>query len=155
MQSVDSSGLKDLQNRLDNLLQKSPEMRYQLHNEMAKLLKDEVDRQINTAGFKDGGTRLRGWQESRVGTHGGYAAIRPVRGQTGANSPGAITNYNENGHKIRSRKSADKRYKPKIRTPYVSGRHFYNNARASAATKIEKLIDDFTKELSEAIGGGT
>lgn len=156
MQSVDLFELEDLTGRLDKLLNQFPEERRKLHEEIAEIAKREVDTQIVASGINDANNKIRGWQEARVGSGGGYAAVSAVKGKglTGDNSPGAITNYLEGGHRIRPPSGQAKRYKPAIKTPYVDGRHFYKEARYAVEAKIIGLVERFAEDLVSRIEGG-
>ena len=101
MQSIEINGLAELDAKLQAILKELPEARRQLHERLAEMAKKEVDAQIDASGLNDSHGKIKGWQEAHVGSGGGYAAVRPQKGMTGDNSPGAITNYLENGHRIR------------------------------------------------------
>jgi hypothetical protein len=120
---------------------------------MAALLKQEVDAQIIASGINDSSGKVRGWQQEHVGSGGGYAAIRPTNSSTGGNSPGAITNYLESGHKIRTPSGKARYYKPKIKTSFVEGRHFYQNAAKSVEAKAIRLAERFAEDLAKRIEG--
>ena len=90
-----------------------------------------------------------------VGSGGGYAAIRPVDTSTGDNSPGAITNYLESGHKIRRPSGLARRYRSRIRKAYVDGYHFYQKAETRVEAKAIKLAQEFADKLAKRIEGGS
>lgn len=153
MQSVEMRGMNQLSDDLEALLKESPKLRRELHQELADMAQKEV-RQAIAGSVNDSHGRVRGWQEKYVGSGGGYAAVRPTDSSTGKNSPGAITNYLEGGHKIRPASGTAKRKrKPRIRVAYVDGRHFY----ASAATRVEakalQIAEAFADSLAEKLGG--
>lgn len=150
MQSVEFEGLKELDRRFASVLDKFPSQRRELFERIAQRLEAEVGQQIYMSGIDDASGKIEGWQKGRVGSLGGYAAVSAVSGKTGPNSPGAITNYLENGHKIRP---PGKLKRSRVHVAYVNGYHFYQyaaeNAEAIAANEAEKLAD----ELSRALGG--
>lgn len=120
-----------------------------LHEELAVIAKGIVDK--NIAGtVRDTNGKVRSWQEKHVGSGGGYAAVRATSAATGNNSPGAITNYLESGHAIR-RPSGGKNYRPRIKTPYVSGRHFYQKSvqdvESAAIAQTENFVSNLAKQL--------
>lgn len=154
MQSVDIKGLEELTENLNALLAKAPEARRKLHEELADMAKKEVDAQIVASGIQDDQGKIREWQEEHVGSGGGYAAVRAAKGSTGDNSPGAITNYIESGHKIRQPSSNAKHYKPRINMPYVEGRHFYQNAQRNVDAKAVQIAEQFAEKLADRIEGG-
>jgi hypothetical protein len=153
MQSVEFDGLKKLDNDLRDIFTEIPKAKKELHGKIADLIKAEVDKEINSSGLNDSSGKIKAWQESTVGSGGGYAAGHAVKGETGHSSPGAITNYLENGHRIREPSGESKKYKPRIKKSYVDGYHFYQ----SASTKVEaKAIDEaerFVEEIKKKMEG--
>lgn len=156
MQAVDTKGLQELDRALGGLLKTLPGARRELHHDLAALLKEEVDANI-TESVVDSRGKIRRWQQPHVGSRGGYAAIRAIGSTegapTGKDSPGAITNYLESGHKIRL-PGGGKRYRPKINVLYVNGRHFYQSTRRTAEPKAMRLARDFADRVGEGIAGG-
>lgn len=153
MQSINTN-LDDITKDLDAILKELPEERRKLHHELAEMIKKEVDTQIVAAGVNDSQGNIRKWQESHVGSRGGYAAVRASDKSTGDNSPGAITNYLTSGHKIRPASGKAKRYKPKIKKAYVDGRHFYQAAQKSVDAKAIQIVSKFADELAARLEGG-
>lgn len=153
MQSVEFDELNKLDKTLKGILDSVPEARKKLHEKIAGIIKKEVDTQINSSGLNDGSGKIKGWQETTVGSGGGYAAGHAVKGETGDNSPGAITNYLENGHKIREPSGKSKNYRPRINKAYVDGYHFYQSAsttvEAKAIAEAERFADEIRKKLEE------
>ncbi len=151
--------LDALTEELDAILEQFPRKRRELHEQLGQMMQEEVNAQIAQAGFKGGGDRLKSWQEVNVGSGGGYAAVRPTNTTTGSNSPGAITNYNEAGHKIRKpglkvhRGKKKYRYRPKINVPYVDGKHFYDAARRNVEEKAIQIVEDFVDEIAKELEG--
>ncbi|PKM71515.1 MAG: hypothetical protein CVU91_13410 [Firmicutes bacterium HGW-Firmicutes-16] len=152
MQSVEHEGLQNLDRRFASVLNKFPSERKELFERIAKRLEQEVGQQIYMSGVNDYSGKIEGWQKGRVGTGGGYAAVSAVRGKTGPNSPGAITNYLNSGHRIRP---PGRLKRSRVHVAYVNGYHFYQyaaaNAEAIAANEAEKLAD----ELAHELGGET
>lgn len=152
MQSVDLMGLDKLDEDFQKLLDEIPEARRNMHERIANAVQNEVRAQIDTSGINDSSGKIKDWQEGRVGSGGGYAAVSPVKGQTGANSPGAITNYLENGHRVRQPSGNAKRIRRgRAKNAYVNGYHFYQSARnraeAIAISEAEKYADEIAKKL--------
>ena len=152
MESIEKDGLEELDAKLSDILERAPEARRELHERLADELKQEVDMQIANS-VNDSNGEISGWQEPHVGSGGGYAAVRPTDSSSGPDSPGAITNYLENGHAIRNPSGRAKNYRPAIHTPYVDGRHFYEATRASADSKVIAAADEFAEELREKLSG--
>ncbi len=155
MQSIDTKGFDELDAALARILDRAPEKRREFHEEMAGLIKDELDAAIASSGLADSAGAVRRWQIKHVGSGGGYAAVRAAGtregGEVGPNGPGAVTNYLENGHAIRTPGGRAKNYRPRIRVAYVNGYHFYETAfsqiEGRAIEKAEEWLDDIAKEL--------
>ena len=138
--SIDMRGLERLEKDLNALLKEIPEARRKLHQQFADLAKGLVDESID-ATVNDANGHVKSWQEKRVGSGGGYAAVSPQKGKTGRDSPGAITNYLENGHAIRSSSAR------------VEGRHFYAAAATKAQAKALELAEGFAEKLAAQLEG--
>lgn len=152
MPGVNVRGLAELDAKLDRLLKEFPEERRKLHEEIAQSIKKEVDTQISNT-LNDSRGKVRSWQVSYVGSGGGYAAVRPKGGQIGGNSPGAITNYLEHGHKIRGPSGKSDRYRSRIKRIYVDGRHFYQRARRQVEVEAIKRAEALAERLAKRIEG--
>ncbi len=153
MQSVDLSMFEQFDNDLKALLDEVPGRRRELHEKIAEAIKQEVDTQISNSGLSDSSGKIKKWQESHVGSGGGYAAVRATDRTIGDNSPGAITNYLENGHAIRSPSENSKNYRPRIKTPYVDGYHFYQSARNNVEAKAISIAEEFADEIRQRLEG--
>ena len=152
MQSVEYGGLQELDRRFASVLDKFPSQRRELFERVAQRLEAEVVQQVKASGINDSSGKIASWQKGRVGTGGGYAAVSAVKGETGANSPGAITNYLENGHRIRP-PGVLKR--SRVHVAYVNGYHFYQNAAARAEAVAGDEGEKLAEALSRALGGET
>jgi hypothetical protein len=153
MQNVDFSELISFDDELKALLEELPERRRELHARIGPVIKSEVDMQIAQSGLNDSSGRVKDWQGTHIGSGGGYAAVRATDKSTGKDSPGAITNYLENGHKIREPSGNSERYRPRIKKTYVDGFHFYKNARSEAEAKALEAAEEYVKEISEKLEG--
>jgi hypothetical protein len=153
MQSINTRGLDELSQRFEKLLRESDDLRREFHEEAAQVLKREISRSIDSSGLQDGRGRIKGWQESRIGSRGGYAAISAEKGETGPNSPGAITNYLENGHRIRRPSGRAKRYKPRNRVIYVNGFHFYAGAVRSVQAQLVGRAEELARKIGDTLEG--
>ncbi len=154
MQTIDLDELEKLINQLESTRKMLPEMRRKVFErakeEMLELVRGNIDGRL-----EDTHGKVQRWQEGHVGSRGGYAAIRAVSGESGANSPGAITNYLENGHKIRGPLGKSKRYRPKIRVARVPGRGFYQASNAAMAQIAARIADEMAKEVVSSLEGKT
>ncbi len=120
---------------------------------LSESMKRTVDSQIAASGVNDSRGTVRAWQQSRIGSGKGYAAVSPVKGGSRGNSPGAITNYLESSHKVRSPSGRAKRYKPRIKRMQTRAFRFYYSAGqgleadiAAEEQKLESRLDDIIKE---------
>lgn len=147
-------GLRGLERSFDKLLEEIPERRRELHERVGRAVQRELQRQIAASGINDSSGRVRRWQVVHIGSGGGYAAVRPEKGKTGADSPGAITNYLEGGHRIASPRGG-KNYRPRLRVSYVSGYHFYAaaamRAESIAIGEAEAWADEIARELEASL----
>lgn len=153
MQSVEFDGLNKLDNDLKDILDSVPQARKELHEKIADIIKKEVDKEISASGLNDSSGKIKDWQESVVGSGGGYAAGHAVKGNTGENSPGAVTNYLENGHRIREPSGTSKNYRPHIKKSYVDGYHFYQSASTTVEAKAIEEADHFVEEIKRKMEG--
>ena len=153
MQSVDISGLDKIDKALSDALKKAPEMRRKLHEELARNMHNAVVSNIGMTTEQHTGD-LQRWQKAYVGSGGGYAAVRPENTSTGANSPGAVTNYVNSGHKIRRAANGMRgRRKRRIRVAYVDGRYFYQSAARDMESALASLAEKFVRDIASIIEG--
>ena len=142
--------INELSEKLNKVLSEMPNARRELHEEIKDLLKKEVDANID-ASLSDFHGKIKNWQEAEVGSGGGYAAVRAKKGETGDDSPGAITNYLEGGHKIRTPSGKNKYYKPRIKKVYVDGFHFYAKTRQTIEAKVISIAEDFADDIIRSL----
>lgn len=153
-QSVKISGLEHLRKDLEELSEELPKMRQEIHEELAgQMLAAVQDALAQKAGSSSG--TVAGWQESYVGTKGGYAAVRPAPGKfrKTEKSPreyayGQITNAIENGHAIRRPSGRWRHYRARVKKRYVLGLHFYQQVQGN---RLEKLALDAANRLADRI----
>lgn len=152
---VDFSGLDDFAAAIANTLKTMPDEQRSAHEGIATALKSGLDGNIS-ASLNDSRGRVKSWQQSHVGSGGGYAAIRPIGGSgSGRNdSPGAITNYLESGHRIRRPTGAAKRRRPsRAKVAYVNGRHFYQSTEQSIESAATAMAEGLADKLAEKLEG--
>ena len=140
MQSVEYSGLRRMETRFALVARASEEQRRELHERIGVKMQNVVHASISQSGINDSHSKIKGWQEHYEGSRGGYTAIRPASGVTGRDSPGAITNYLENGHKAGSKR--------------VAGFYFYRMSKRSAVSIADFEINQFVNNLRRQIEGG-
>lgn len=142
---VDTRALKALSADLEKLLEEAPELRREYHEdvmrEMERAVRDEIDR----SEIDDSRGHVKSWQAGHVGSGGGYAAIRPIGSRegaaTGPDSPGAVTNYLEHGHRNRD-------------DSFTPGRHFYSKARAAVEVYAIRRAEGLMDAVRERVEGG-
>lgn len=149
MQSINEGELAKIGKGIDELLKEAPNMRRKLHEQMGNAAYNAVMQEISKSTKRHTGN-LQRWQSKYVGSGGGYAAVRAEKGLVGKNSPGAITNYVNSGHRIRPSTTNRKR---KINVAYVDGRHFYQASKRDLPEKLAKLGEAFVSEIAERIVG--
>ena len=167
-QSINLSELEEFDRTLAAMLEEFPEMRRKLHQELGALAKREIEVAIASSGINDSHGKIRRWQVMHVGSGGGYAAVRPLYEndgkypRQGENSPGAITRYLNQGHRIRrfnkvstgKHRKKGRGYRPRIHVSYVNGYHFYDTAINSFEAKAIKKAEEFANRLVERLEGG-
>ena len=152
MQGVDFSGLNELDDMFNEILNDFPDKRRELHEDMKQMLKREVDSSISGS-LNDNNGLVKSWQEARTGSGGGYAAISAKR-NTFHNeyAVGYITNALENGHRIRPPKRQSKYYRSRVKQARVEGRSFYqksiSNAISKAIDMTRQMVDELTNEMN-------
>ena len=124
-------------------------MRRKLHEQMGDVAYNAGMQEVSRSTQRHTGN-LQRWLSIYVGSGGGYAAVRAEKGLVGKNSPGAITNYVNSGHRIRPSTTNRKR---KINVAYVDGRHFYQASKRDLPEKLAKLGEAFVSEIAERIVG--
>ncbi|MEG2526714.1 MAG: hypothetical protein RSA62_05795 [Oscillospiraceae bacterium] len=147
--------LNEVVSDFEKLVKDIPDMRRELHTHLGKMMDTQLRINIYESLNGDVG-KIIDMQHTVVGSGGGYAATRAVSGQSGrANSPGAITNYLESGHRIRPRGTAPG-YRPRIKVSgaYVSGRHFYAKTAANIEPILIAAAEAFCDKLAKRIEGG-
>lgn len=151
-QSVTVKGLDELIGSLQDVAEDFPRVRREFHEAVAEEIREEVLKSLGNRAKSSTG-KVAGWQESVVGTLGGYAAMRPRKGKDGKYAYGYITNAIESGHAISRPRKARKGYRARIRKRYVLGLHFYERAKPLAEKRAidgaNRLADTIKQKLEE------
>ena len=146
-QSVTVKGLDELIGSLQDVAEDFPRVRREFHEAIAAEIQDEVVKSLGSRARESSG-KVAGWQESVVGSGGGYAAVRPIKGKDGhGRAYGYITNAIESGHAISRPRKNRKGYRARIKKRYVLGLHFYERAKPFA----EKRAIDGANRLADTI----
>lgn len=156
--------LSTLSMKFEKAMAAGKQAREGYHVAVGAKLKEALDGSIDASGVNDAHGTVKRWQVVHVGSGGGYVAIRATSvgdagyPSPGRNSPGAVTNYLENGHKVREpRAMQDKRKKDKSLRKWdtrkrVDGRGFYLATRKQALTIALQEADRIVKAIEEAFG---
>lgn len=151
-QSVTVKGLDELIGSLQDVAEDFPRVRREFHEAVTEEIREEVLKSLGSRAKSNTG-KVAGWQESVVGTLGGYAAMRPRKGKNGKYAYGYITNALENGHAISRPRKARKGYKARVKKRYVLGLHFYERAKPFAEKRAidgaNRLADTIKQKLEE------
>lgn len=151
-QSVTVKGLDELIGSLQDVAEDFPRVRREFHEAVTEEIREEVLKSLGSRAKSNTG-KVAGWQESVVGTLGGYAAMRPRKGKNGKYAYGYITNALENGHAISRPRKARKGYKARVKKRYVLGLHFYERAKPLAEKRAidgaNRLADTIKQKLEE------
>lgn len=156
MLEVRVTGMEEIGQALEEVLASSRAMRTELHTDVGRRIKQELD--INIAGsIRDSHGRIRSYQVTYVGSGGGYVSVRPGKGDTDKTwrgkplAKGALTNFLQSGHAIRTPSGNARRYRRRIRTAYVDGRGFYTATHARADAIAMEEADAFVDRLTEML----
>lgn len=151
-QSVTVKGLDELIGSLQDVAEDFPRVRREFHEAVAEEIREEVLKSLGSRAKSSTG-KVAGWQESVVGTLGGYAAMRPQKGKDGKYAYGYITNAIESGHAIPRPRKNRKGYKARVKKRYVLGLHFYERAKPFAEKRAidgaNRLADTIKQKLEE------
>ena len=112
MSNIDKKGLAQAMVRLDKLTADLPGQRREAVQRLGNLAEEATLSSIRDR-VRDSRGKVQSWQQKRLGSGGGYAAVSPARRSapprypaTGPNSPEAVTNYLEHGWLHRSGRRA-------------------------------------------------
>lgn len=146
------NGLRQFADRCDAEVKRKRADQRAIHERLGARMQTAVRGQIRGK-INDAHGHVSGWQTKYIGTGGGYAAVRAADAGSGPDSPGAITNYLENGHAIRRPGGRSPRYRPRIKVLYVDGRGFYNAARPSLPRMLQSEVDRWGREVAGRLEG--
>lgn len=157
--SVNTSGLAELRTRIDNANNSIPDLQRAAHERLGQVIQRTVRGNISTS-LNDSHGKIAGWQDIFVGSGGGYVAVRAATSPTGRNGAGAVTNYLENGHVKRQRRTYVKKQSRNIRViraqasnNWVEGRHFYQKSKSSLQRVVQQEAENILNQLVSNLGG--
>lgn len=159
MESIEVTGLYELDKALDDLVKKFPQMKRELHEKAADIMWENVTDNIykdvygSNLDYDDNedtrtGNLLNG-QDKVVGSGGGYAVVRP--------NPKVAphTHLLDEGHKIvvgRNPSKWEKRAGAKDTRKvvgFVNGKHFYKKAILQSAPQLIAETEKLANEVTE------
>ena len=153
-QTVELHGFDKLEQSWTSLLKTFPAEKRKVLQEIGAELLQQVRREIGGEG------KVAGWQETHMGSGGGYVAVR-ARANTYQTTKsgkryavGYITNAIEGGHRTAGRHSGTKskgyRYRPRNKVAAVPGKWFYADVRE----RLDALTQDDLRKLMQTILDG-
>ena len=155
-QTVNTADLDRLVERWDRLVREFPQQKRALMERMAPKMLELVQQEIGGSGT------VQGWQGPHIGSGGGYAAVRP-EADTYKTTPGGkryavgyVTNAIEGGHKHGGQRGSERlgyRYRPRIKTAAVPGKHFYQKVRQILPNLAESEIRSLLQTIKEGLEG--
>lgn len=156
---IDTRELERLIEKLEQSPKVLSEAKRRAFEAAAPKLKALLDQEIGGTG------RVRGWQESIVGSKGGFAKVRP-KAKTWAESRGSktyaengpkryavgyITNAINSGRQVRTRKTFAQERGYSIGS--VPGKHFYAHVQDQADTVAQETAEEIVAALLEHLEG--
>jgi len=161
MLSLDTSGWTKFLKAWENVIEAYPDAKRQALEEAGKAVLQEVRNQIIITGIRDNRSRVRSWQQYRMGSGGGYVAISPAV----VDVPGKglmskkITKYLDLGHAAREPSGKSKRYQPRINAAgigakgnvYVRGRYFYRAVKPQADSIAKKAAEKVLAQIENML----
>lgn len=157
----------------DSLFEVVPEARAEAVKAMGEAAKQELDAQIGAADLEtDAKGTVRSWQELRLGSRGGYAALSPRSGTAAPRSgkqhtwKGAavtqrqVTKWLERGHGTRKPRAGSATawnqagtagIRRRSAVSYVKGRQFYSYTRGKALDLALKAADRALSRIADEV----
>ena len=144
MQSVEISGLKEVQKKLEGYPEAMKKARSEFFEEAGREMLSTVQRRIGGRGY------VANVQSQYVGSGGGYAAVRAkAKTELRGYAAGYITNALENGHKVRGPSDHPKRKRKSRREEgrdRVDGIYIYRMTNADVA---RRLTEEGAREIEK------
>ena len=148
--SIEIRGLDEIDARLQKAIDEFSEIRREAFVALEPELKGLVDVSIDSSGLNDSHGKIKGFQDAAIGSLGGYAAVRASKASSGDdNGPGAITNYLENGHRVRK----PGKTKPRAKMLRVPGYGFYATSRSKLPAIADRIAESIAEKLHDILEG--
>lgn len=164
--TLDRKAVQKFHSYWEDLMEEFPEARATAVKAMGEAVKRDLDAQIGTADLEeDAKGTVQSWQEVRLGSRGGYAAVAPQKGIIPASAgrqhtwKGAavtkkqVTRFLERGHGVRKPAPGSSRKWNRVGRSglntvtglrYVKGRMFYSWTKMKA---LEHALDAANEAL--------
>lgn len=157
--SNNTSGLAEMRTRIDNARNSIPELRRAAHERLGQVVQRTVRGNISTS-LNDSHGKIASWQDIFVGSGGGYVAVRAATSPAGRDGAGAVTNYLENGHVKRRKRTYVRKQTRNVRiiraqasNNWVEGRHFYQKSKSSLKREVQQEAENILNQLVSSLGG--
>lgn len=148
--SIEIRGLDEIDARLQKAIDEFSEIRREAFIALEPELKGLVDVSIDSSGLNDSHGKIKSFQDAAIGSLGGYAAVRASKASSGDdNGPGAITNYLENGHRVRRPGKS----KPRAKMLRVPGYGFYAASRSKLPAIADRIAESIAEKLHDILEG--
>lgn len=157
-----TKGLYELGERIEKASKELKVKKRAMYEKLGPVVLQDVRIQIGMK-LGDYHGRIKSWQEYQVGSKGGYVAVRPIKGEVGIAAksgkvtkkrPGAVTNYLESGHRIRSPSgNAKQKQRRRINVGYVKGYYFYRAAKKEIERNAQEYAEDMIQQVANELEG--
>ena len=159
MQSIDTSGLSELRRTFQQARQSIPQLQRAAHERLGQVVQRTVRDNISTS-LNDSHGKIASWQDVFVGSRGGYVAVRATDSPAGRNGAGAVTNYLENGHVKRKKRTYVRKQTRNVRiiraqasNNWVEGRHFYQKSKSAVQQEVQREAENLANQIASSLGG--
>lgn len=159
MQSIDTSGLSELRRTFQQARQSILQLQRAAHERLGQVVQRTVRGNISTS-LNDSHGKIASWQDVFVGSRGGYVAVRVATSPTGPNGAGAVTNYLENGHVKRRKRTYVRKQTRNVRIiraqagdNWVDGRHFYQKSKSAVQQEVQREAENLANQIASSLGG--
>lgn len=157
--SVNTSGLAELCTRIENVNNSIHELQRAAHERLGQVLQRTVRGNISTS-LNDSHGKIASWQDVFVGSSGGYVAVRAATSPAGRDGAGAVTNYLENGHVKRRKRTYVRKQTRNVRiiraqasNNWVEGRHFYQKSKSAVQQEVQREAENLANQIASSLGG--
>lgn len=167
---VDRRRVDEFNRFWEDLYKAFPRARAEAVEAMGQAVKKDLDTQIGAADLSAGGKgSVRSWQELRLGSKGGYAAVGPGKGGTGGRkktwkgtpvSKRQVTKWLERGHGVRKPAPGSGRRWSRLGrsginsatgTRFVKGRQFYSFTKLRAVDHALAAADKVLSHIADEV----